>query len=579
MLKTKFAKKPTFLLDFFLILIITLPTFLSLLNGWYFSMHDDQHIVRLFLLETGVRQGDLYPRWVDGLGFGYGYPLFNFYPPLIYYIALIFRLLGFSLIWSIKLTFITGFILAAWGMFKLVKKLAGFLPGLLASCLYTYFFYHAVNIYVRGALAEFFSMAILPFVVLGFYNLYQQSNLRNGLLLGIGLAFLILAHPLIAFPSVFYWLFLAVVFFFLKKEKRLLYFKNLVVAAVFGLALSAFFWLPSLLERKFTLVDAVLTKELASYKIHFVYLSQLWQSVWGYGGSGAGLTDGMTFQLGKIQIGLVVASIVLAIAYCIFKKKKEIFPKEYLVFLFLAVFSVFMTTDYSIFIWDKISYLWYLQFPWRFLTFAAIFIALLGGYAIYFLGKFKSWLSPVAAVLFIILTIFVYQKYFHPNKYLKVTDQGLTNFDEVNWRISRSSFEFIPKDVRTKKSDLNTTIPVIEKKDLPKKAIEIISGKGEVEVVKNNFRQKIFTVKAETKMNLKINTFNFPGWQLFRNGQVIKINDNNDLKLITFSVKPGKHLINLEFENTFVRNIANILSGLSLLLLTIFLVRKDGSKD
>jgi hypothetical protein len=65
--------------DLLLILIITLPAFISLLKPGYFSMHDDQHIVRLFLLEQGVKQGYFFPRWVDGLGFGYGYPLFNFF--------------------------------------------------------------------------------------------------------------------------------------------------------------------------------------------------------------------------------------------------------------------------------------------------------------------------------------------------------------------------------------------------------------------------------------------------------------------------------------------------------------------
>ena len=48
---------------------------------------------------------------------------------------------------------------------------------------------------------------------------------------------------------------------------------------------------------------------------HFVTLKQLIYSPWGYGGSGEGLSDGMTFQLGKIHIGLVFGSIILSIIY------------------------------------------------------------------------------------------------------------------------------------------------------------------------------------------------------------------------------------------------------------------------
>src|SRR3989338_1341164 len=116
---SKAARSKPLLVDLLLVIIITVPSIISLLGGRYFSMHDDQHIARLYLLDQGLWQGSLYPRWVDGLGFGFGYPLYNFYPPLVYYVAEIFHLIGFSLIWSIKLMIITGFLLGAIGMYFL----------------------------------------------------------------------------------------------------------------------------------------------------------------------------------------------------------------------------------------------------------------------------------------------------------------------------------------------------------------------------------------------------------------------------------------------------------------------------
>ena len=90
--------KYSVLFEFLLVFIITVPAFLSLLNNGYFTMHDDQHIARLFLFDTALKQGQWYPRWVDWLGFGYGYPMFNFYPPFIYFIAQLFHVVGFSFI-------------------------------------------------------------------------------------------------------------------------------------------------------------------------------------------------------------------------------------------------------------------------------------------------------------------------------------------------------------------------------------------------------------------------------------------------------------------------------------------------
>ena len=77
--------------ELIVLIIITALAIVGLLNNQYFSIHDDQHIARLYLLDQAIRQGDLYPRWVGGLGFNFGYPLFNFYPPLIYYVAEFFQ--------------------------------------------------------------------------------------------------------------------------------------------------------------------------------------------------------------------------------------------------------------------------------------------------------------------------------------------------------------------------------------------------------------------------------------------------------------------------------------------------------
>ena len=256
--------------DFFLVLIISIPSFLSLLNNSYFSMHDDQHIARLFLLDKGISQGYLYPRWVDTLGFNFGYPLFNFYPPLVYYVSQLFHLIGFSFIWSIKLTFILGFILSAYGIFLLAKKFTSKIFAYLAAVLYSYFFYHGVLIYVRGALSEFFSLAILPFVFLGLENLKSNPNLKNSLLLSIPIALLILTHPLVAFPTLIYIAFFFLFYLLLQSFKRLKWVGYLIFSGVTGLLLSAFYWLPSMIERKFTLVDKILTTELASFKVNFI---------------------------------------------------------------------------------------------------------------------------------------------------------------------------------------------------------------------------------------------------------------------------------------------------------------------
>lgn len=574
----QFVKKHEKIIAFLLLIIITIPSFISIINGEYFSMHDDQHVARLFLLDQGIRQGNFFPRWVDGLGFGYGYPLFNFYPPLIYYVAEFFHLIGFSLFLSIKLTFILGFILAAFGSYLLAKNIIGRLPALLAAVLYTYFSYHAVNAYVRGALAEFFGMAIIPFVFLNLESLFRNKNKLSIVFFAVTFGLLMLTHPLVSFPSLFYIVFFAIFYFLISKDngQRLLFFIDLLKAGLLGLGFSAFFWLPSFFEKKFTLVDDILTKELANYKLHYIFPSQFWYSPWGFGGSLADRFDGMSFQLGKIHIFLFILSVIVCLLFKKWRRQEKL--SYFFFFVFLSIFSLFMTVNYSSFIWDGVRYLWYLQFPWRFLTFAGLFISLCGAFAVIFIAKlFKDSFSKIINVILVVIislsTVFLYKKYFKPQEQFATNDKILTSFEEISWKISKSSFEFVPKGTATKKTELNTSTLDIEKKDLPQATFELLSGRGNIKLIKDNFVKKEYSIDIKSSATMRLNTYYFPGWKAYLNGKELTISDDNRLKLITINLPSNsKGQLKFIFRNTPIRTIADLTSFISLLILGYLLI-------
>lgn len=590
------------LLTVIILLIITIPSFNILLNNQYPSMHDDQHIARLYLLDQGIKQGSWYPRWVGGLGFGFGYPLYNFYPPFIYYLAEIFHLVGFSYLWSIKLVIIFGFILCALGIYWFIRELIGRWSAILGAVIYTYFFYHAVVIYVRGALAEFLTLVILPFLFLFLTRLSKKPTLKNSLLFAVFFALLILTHPLIAFPSLFFIGFGGLFYLITTKEKRQ-FIKFFSFGFLMGLLLSSFFWLPSIVERKHTLVDEILTKELANYKDHYIYPQQFWYSPWGYGGSVEGVGDGLTFQLGKVHIGLVIGAVMLSVvliaatmlsfrtmSYGVRNPAKRNLRHDligtrflanarndistFYLFVFLLLFSLFMSTEYSSFIWDNIRYLWYLQFPWRFLTFTAFFGSVVGGYSIFFLERFLTKKVVVIGVIIItVITVIKYRQYFRPQQLLETNNSERTSFKEIAWRISSTSYEFVPKGVKTKKTAYGTTTLAIEEKDLPKKPYVIISGRAKVKIEKNKFDEKVFTVAAATPIQFRLNTYYFPGWTAQAGARNLKIDDQNDLKLITVSLPKGHHRLRFQFTDTPVRKLGNAVSLISLIFISALLVQ------
>ena len=548
--------------------IITLPTFAFLLNNQYFPMHDDQHIARLYELHQGIQEGEIYPRWVNDFGFGFGYPLFNFYPPLIYYVAELFILMGFSYVMALKAMLIIGLLLGTLGMFLLARRRTQNVVGLVCAALFTFFSYRAAVIYVRGAFAEFFATSLLPFVFLTLINIFEKPTIRNSVIFGGFLALLILSHPLIAFPTFLYLAIFFITFLYFSGNK-LLFFVRSLLGAIFGLALSAFFWLPSMLERKFTLTDNILLKELANYSIHFVYPQQLWHSPWGFGGSGEGFADGMSFQLGKTYIGLAAISFLLLVIYWlknnVKKTDKKLSPvKLYVIYTVLLIFSIFMMTPASYLIWERISFLHYLQFPWRFLSFVNVFMALVIGYISYFLIKIAPPSSRkaniVVAMIIIVVVIGIQHKYFRPQSLIAVDEKQRTSRQEIAWEVSGTSFEFSPKGIKTKKSKYNTTIPDLKESDLPVSDFTIVDGQMTMAKKKNTAHLREYQVNADKKTTLRLNTFNFPGWAAYVDGVKTKIDDNNDFKLMTITIPKGEHEVSFRFEDTPIRAFAEIVS-------------------
>ena len=593
-----------------LILIFSLLISLPLLKRGLFEFHDDQHVARLYLFDKSLKEGQFPVRWVDELGFGFGYPLFVFYPPFIYMLGEVFHLIGFSFIDSVKIVFFISIVGSGVAMFILVKELWGKLAGLTAALFYMILPYRALDIYVRGALAESFSFVWLPLTLWSFYKLsnlqeqsdYKLSNLQEQsdyklsrkrsanyiLLSAVFLALLMITHNLI-FLSFMLILPMYLFFLFLKTSRKKLFIVNCLLSAVLALGLSAFFWIPTILEKKSTLVDQLLLTNLANFRIHFVYLQQLWNWTWGFGGSAAGLADGISFKIGKLHILASVTTFVLATA--LLKKvsgfsKLLIFSSSSLslraegfqlstVLFALFMFSSFMTTSYSKIIWELFPPLAYLQFPWRFLIFTGLFSSALAGALIYLLR-----VTVFRLLAFFILTILLLLsnlKLFKPQNYrLDLTDEKATSYDVIAWDVSKTSFEYIPNGINLDKDKFGYPMINLSQPEIPTEKIEVAPETTKVYNLESSSSSIKFNLDAQDESIVTANVFSFPGWNLKVDGRPLSFSNDNPLKLITFKVDAGTHDISLEFERTLVRSFADFVSLLATLvfILLFFSVNK-----
>lgn len=425
----------------FIYLILAFFSVAAFFTNGFFIVHDSVQPARIFEMAKGLLDGNFPVRWAPDLGFGLGYPLFNFYSVLPYYIGGLVTLLGFDIITATKFVFVLGILGSGISMYFFAKAFFGRTAALCASIIYLYFPYHAVNIYVRGDLAELCAYAILPLIFLSLFKIHiSEKFTKLYVILGsVSLACLIITHNLSFFMLLpFMGIFVVLSTVFSENKKTLLI--SYVTIFVMAFLLSAFYSVPAALEAKYTNVTTQVGGG-ADWRDHFVCLPQLWDSPWGFGGSAKGCADGLSFRLGKSNILLILVSVIMFIFS--FKKLKE---KRFLIgisFAFLLL-SVFMTLEYSAFLWS-IPFMDFLQYPWRFLNFTGLFTGILGGaLAFMLIEKYKNSEIYVVTVI-IALTLFLNAKLFVPQKIINLEPSDYTNMYYLNWTASKISDEYLPK--------------------------------------------------------------------------------------------------------------------------------------
>jgi len=150
----------------------------GLIGTGYLNMHDDLQMMRQLQMEKCFLDGQIPCRWVPDMGYGFGYPLFNFYPPLPYLVGEGIRLMGFAFTETVKILFISSFLVSGVTMYFLAKEFYGRFGGVVSSAFYVWAPYHAVDVYVRGAMNEAWALMWFPLILWAGYKLLKSEPKR-----------------------------------------------------------------------------------------------------------------------------------------------------------------------------------------------------------------------------------------------------------------------------------------------------------------------------------------------------------------------------------------------------------------
>jgi len=525
-----------------------------LLSAGYFPMHDDTQVGRVVAMGKALRNGQFPVRWVDDLGYGYGYPIFNFYGPLPYYVGGAIYALGATGVTAAKAMFLVGMLVSGLTMYLFISVAWGRLAGLVSAVLYLYAPYHAVQAYVRGAVGEFWVFAFLPLLPTGFVLMERKRTRETGVLVtGVGLTATILSHTLLG--SITTLLVLSVVFGYwliraIGRHTDFSLMRAHLLALGVGFGLSAFFWLPALSEMGFTNVNAQIGPT-ADFRDHFVCPVQLWNSAWGFGGSAPGCIDGLSLKLGKVHI---LAAFLGLLGFARGLKKRRIHTFMTALAIVSVAGSVFLLLPVSRFVWERIPPLAYVQYPWRFLTFTLFGLSVAGSGIL--LNIRKRPLRAFVAMCIIFGVIAASAKLFQPQYTYLQAPRNFEDIRELRFRVSKLSDEYLPKELkrpRTADEIAYDTVPAI-----PGSVVESVEEK-------ETYRK--YTVHTDTTRTVVLNSAYFPGWQYFINGRNVRALIVEGRPTVTFPA--GGSTLEMRFTDTPIRTFANIVAFVTLLTVLV----------
>ncbi len=573
-----FLTKLVSLPDFYFLLVVLISSFLAsrtLFTPGYFNMHDDLQMMRQLQMEKCFLDLQIPCRWVPDMGYGFGYPLFNFYPPLPYLTGQLFRLVGFSFVDTAKLLFALSFFVSSVTMYFLSKNFFGRVGGVLSAIFYTWAPYHAVDVYVRGAMNESWALMWFPLIFLAGYKLITNKKVSAFWIITLALSWfsLFTSHNLMVIVfTPFFAVWCLVWLVVTRGWSRII---PLVAAGALSFSLAAFFTLPVFLEKDIV-QTGTLIQGYYEYTAHFASINQLLISrFWDYGPSVWLEEDRMSFQVGWL---VWIAPLVLGafLTPRLLKKPKSEILKHWVLAFGLSAafgfFALFLTHSRSINIWQLLSPLHFIQFPWRYLTVVIFGLSLSVGVLLRIFNK--KFAYPVAT--FLALGAIIYSwNYFLPEKGKMLPLEDLDKFTGVAWDMQRTAgiYDYLPNTAEMAPQGARTT------------QVDVIEGKAEHLFVGSGTNWEKFKLNVEEESIIRLNVLQFPVWRVFANGQEVEtyVDENEKWGRIYFKLGPGSYEIEARLYNTPARTIGNIISivswtGLAGYLVITYKKSKQGKK-
>lgn len=400
------------------LIVLTFIVSIPLMVDYLLSGHDlPFHLMRIEGLKAGLLSRvfpvRIQPDWLNG----HGYAASVFYGDVFLYIPAILRIFGITVQNVYKLYVLLVNIATIFISYYCFSKMSTKKCGLICAALYSLNIYRLTCLYIRAAVGEYTAMVFLPVVLYGLWKVYtlpedNKEHKQSWVTIAAGYTGIILSHmiscELVALFTVLTCLLLWKSTF--SKKNFWVLFKAVVAIVLLNL-----WFIVPVMDYLSSAVYVINDPDMYTpYRLdeRAAYPSQLFMNIYGVTGSmqySAGTQNEMPMTLGSSYLLLFVAWFIWGTERT---TEKDTNKKEVWLCVLLGIFSLVFAT--YLFPYTALANIFpilefperSLQYPWRFLSVAALFFTWLA--CLFFRNK-RIELKKKYAVAVIVVVVAVWQ--------------------------------------------------------------------------------------------------------------------------------------------------------------------------
>jgi uncharacterized membrane protein len=507
-----------------------------------------QHLRFAVTFHEAILNGDFFPGWGAADNYGFGSIGIRYYPPVSYYLMAFTQMLTKDWFDTFWINSFFWMYLGCAGVYFWAKEWLSSWQSVVAVIVFLVVPYHTLQIYEYVLYSEFAALGILPFCFLFVTRIVRRNRFIDVILFSISFSLLLLTHiPLTIIGSIGLGIYTLLLIDWRQPKKTIV---NFIIAFSLSLSATVFHWLRAVTEVGLVKHNSPEYYATGAYDYTKYFFPLIYSSYDKYVPKMLWLLD--------ISVVFSILLILPLIIYLILQvksndKTRHSERKALYAFSVTGLFSIFIMSVPSYFIWNAVPILQKIQFPWRWLSLTALIGAMSFTFAFFqMISRSKNFKKPIIyAGLLLILAMPLFD---------------FTQFILFSEPLTREKFaEKVAEMPREEGCDCWWT--VWTKKEVFDKREKVDAASRFVNINRWDSESREFIVGKGASVTIRIATFYHPHWKAEVNGQAVEVQKDDDGSIL-IPVSDGESSVKLYFQEPIKLNIA---LGISLITWTFLL--------